>query len=73
VIQEVGLYVYNMHNIVEVPFSITIAPVRYRDGSLVIRYWQEEYHIRYVNNIKKKVNHTLLLIYLKKHINKYKV
>jgi hypothetical protein len=36
VIQEEGLYVYNMHNIVEKDFSMTIAPVRSRGGSLVL-------------------------------------
>jgi hypothetical protein len=36
VIQEEG-FVYNLHNIVEKLFSISIAPVGSRGGSLVIR------------------------------------
>jgi hypothetical protein len=36
VIQEEGLYVYIMHDIVEKHFSISIAPMRSRGGSLVI-------------------------------------
>jgi hypothetical protein len=35
VIQEEGLCVYNMHNIVEKHFSINIALMRSRGGSLV--------------------------------------
>jgi hypothetical protein len=35
VIQEEGLYVYNMHNIVEKHFNIGIAPVRSQGGLLV--------------------------------------
>jgi hypothetical protein len=35
VIQEEGLYVCNMHNIVEKHFTISIAPVRSRGGSTV--------------------------------------
>jgi hypothetical protein len=35
VTQEVGLYVYNMHNIVDKHLCISIAPVRSRGGSLV--------------------------------------
>jgi hypothetical protein len=34
VFQEKGLYVYNMHYIVEKHFSISIPPVRSRGGSL---------------------------------------
>jgi hypothetical protein len=36
VIQEEGLYVYNMDNIAEQHFSHNIAPVRSQDGSLVM-------------------------------------
>jgi hypothetical protein len=36
VIQEEGLYAYNMHNILEKHFSISIAPVRNRAGLLVM-------------------------------------
>jgi hypothetical protein len=35
VIQGVGLYVYNMHYVVEKRFCNNIAPVRSRGGSLV--------------------------------------
>jgi hypothetical protein len=35
VILEEGLYVYNMHNIVQKDFSFSIAPVQSRSGSLV--------------------------------------
>jgi hypothetical protein len=35
VIQEEGLYVYNIHNIVEKQFSINIVPVRSEGGMLV--------------------------------------
>jgi hypothetical protein len=35
VIQGEGLYVYGMHNIVQKHFSVNIAPVRSRGGSLV--------------------------------------
>jgi hypothetical protein len=35
VIQEEGLYVYNMHNIVRKHYSISIAPERSQVGSLV--------------------------------------
>jgi hypothetical protein len=35
VVQEKGFYVYNMHIIVEKNFSISMAPVRSRGGSLV--------------------------------------
>jgi hypothetical protein len=41
VIKEEDLYVYNMHNKVEKHFSVSIAPVRSRDDSLV--YFQIEY------------------------------
>jgi hypothetical protein len=37
-IQEQGLYAYNIHNIVEKHFSISITPVRNRGGSLVLLY-----------------------------------
>jgi hypothetical protein len=33
-----GLYVYNMHNIVEKHFRISISPVRSQGGSLVDKY-----------------------------------
>jgi hypothetical protein len=36
VIQEEGFYVYNMHNVVDKHFSISIVPVQSRGGSLVI-------------------------------------
>jgi hypothetical protein len=35
VTQEEGVFVYNMHNIVEQHFSFGIAPLRCRGGSLV--------------------------------------
>jgi hypothetical protein len=35
VILEEGLYVYNIHNIVDKYFSISIAPVQNQSGSLV--------------------------------------
>jgi hypothetical protein len=38
VIQEEGLYVYNMHNIVEKHFSISITPVHSSGRSLVNKY-----------------------------------
>jgi hypothetical protein len=40
VIRKEGLYVYDMHNVVEKYLSIGIAPVRNRGGSLVINKWQ---------------------------------
>jgi hypothetical protein len=36
VIQEESIYVYNMRNIVDKYFNMSIAPVRRRDGSLVL-------------------------------------
>jgi hypothetical protein len=44
VIQEEGLYVYNMHNIEEKYFLTSIAPVRSRGGSLVV-YIQHVWYI----------------------------
>jgi hypothetical protein len=37
---EERLYVYNMHNIGEKHFSISISPMRSRGGSLVINKYQ---------------------------------
>jgi hypothetical protein len=38
VTQGGGVYAYNMHNIVGIHLSISLAPVRSRDGSLVNKY-----------------------------------
>jgi hypothetical protein len=38
VIQEEGVYVYNMHNIAEKHFISSLTPVESRDGSLVHSY-----------------------------------
>jgi hypothetical protein len=50
-IQEEGLYVYGMYNILEKHFSISIAPVQSRGGSLVF-------------NITKTCDSTELSMYL---------
>jgi hypothetical protein len=56
VIQEEGLYVHKMHNIVEKHLSINIASVRSRGGSLVLKNMCDW------NHLSMKVWSTLILV-----------
>jgi hypothetical protein len=46
VIQEEGLHVFNIHNLVEKHFNMSIAPVRSQSGSLVQYKMETGYLVR---------------------------